>query len=383
MFLRRDDLLWQSINPHLTTTRGGYHETSKVFNEEVVNACTYISQTSENISGTQATLGSFERKQDAMRHLPGHEYIGESIAGRVHWLCKVRFHMYSIWLFTYSDLKTIVGPKTAFGVLSALRPCVFGISTTDTSLNVVGRVPVVAFWTWINLLPFAISNQCQPEAIQEDNLNKPWRPLPAKRLTPEQAKRLMFVLYPIACLTSAYIGGIWQCLALIALGYWYNNRNGADANFITRNFINACGFVCYTSGALEVSIGQRLPLELSLMQWFSIVGLVVFTTVQTQDMFDQAGDSLRGRRTVPLVIGDGPSRWSIAVPMAVWCLFVPYYWGMSTSGYVVPVSLALVVIVRTLTKRSVKDDKLTFRVWNIWLVSLYLLPLLGSVAGLS
>ena len=162
------------------------------------------------------------------------------------------------------------------------------------------------------------------------------------------------------------------------LDYWYNDCGGADSSCLIRNFINACGFISYSSGAMEVALGFSLPFKPALLSWFAILGAVVFSTVQTQDMYDQAGDSLRRRRTVPLVIGDSLSRWIIAYPVIFWSLVCPWYWGVDNSGYMVPVALGVTVAYRTLMKRCMVDDKRTFRVWNIWLVSLYTLPLLQS-----
>lgn len=71
------------------------------------------------------------------------------------------YHLYSIWLFTYSDIKTIIVPKTTFGTLCALAAPVFGFSAsyTPTPVEVLQRIPLTLLWVWINLLPFAIDNQ--------------------------------------------------------------------------------------------------------------------------------------------------------------------------------------------------------------------------------
>ncbi|KAL8651747.1 MAG: hypothetical protein Q9210_003078 [Variospora velana] len=166
------------------------------------------------------------------------------------------FHLRTIWLFTFSDLKTIVGPKTVFGLVNSLAAPEFGVGSSPEAASLLRRTVIVAVWTWINLLPFAIDNQRQPAAIAEDSVNKPWRPMPSKRLTEQRARQIMFALYPVAGLTSCYFGGLRQCIALVALGYWYNDRGGADSSFVVRNFINACGFVCYSSGAMEVALGR-------------------------------------------------------------------------------------------------------------------------------
>lgn len=166
------------------------------------------------------------------------------------------YHLYSLWLFTFSDLKTIVVPKTIFGILGAVRASVFHLSpiAQQTALT---RIPLVPLWTWVNLLPFAISKQHHPHAIEEDRANKPWRPLPSGRLTPVMAKNLVVLLYPVAILMSVQLGGFNQSIILLALGTWYNRLSGGDGGWLVRNLINALGFVSFALGALEVALGNR------------------------------------------------------------------------------------------------------------------------------
>lgn len=291
------------------------------------------------------------------------------------------FHLRSIWLFTFSDLKTIIGPKTVFGLMNALSAPAFGIGTAPEAMWVFRRALLVALWTWINLLPFAIDNQRQPAAIAEDSLNKPWRPMPSNRLTAKQAKQIMLILYPVAGMTSFYAGGLRQCIALMILGYWYNDCGGADASCVIRNLINACGFVCYSSGAMEVALGYPLPWQPRLVQWFLIIGAVVFSTVQTQDLYDQAGDKLRGRKTLPLVTGDAAARWMTVIAMGFWCIICPWYWNLHYGIGLAFRLLGCLIILRCLSKRSVCEDKKTFRWWNLWIVFIYSLPLLKLTYG--
>lgn len=235
------------------------------------------------------------------------------------------------------------------------------------------------FWVWINLLPFAIANQRKPAAVLEDSVNKPWRPMPSKRIQPEKAKIWMFCLYPAAVVASLQLGGIRQCVALIFLGTWYNDLNGADVHFLVRNFINACGFVSYASGAMEVALGREVSSSPKTYPWLLVIGLIVFFSVHSQDMPDQVGDRLRNRNTVPLAIGDGLSRWTIAASVSVFSLYCPLFWGCSSWAYVGPMLVGGTVCLRTLTRRSVYDDQITFRIWNLWMVILYCLPLVKSL----
>lgn len=208
--------------------------------------------------------------------------------------------------------------------------------------------------------------------------------MPSGRLSEVHANLLMWSIYPVAIVTSLKVGGLKQCLSLIFLGWWYNDLGGADHSCITRNFINACGFLSYASGATEVASKSELlgsPFKAIAWSWFVIIGAVVFTSVQTQDMYDQAGDGLRGRRTVPLVVGDHAARWSIAVAMAVWSVVCPTFWQLGPSSYAMSVITGALVVFRTLTKRSVSADKLTFRIWNLWMVMLYMMPLFRRIKG--
>lgn len=287
--------------------------------------------------------------------------------------------LYTIWLFTVSDLKTIVGPETAFGILSALAGPVLTANETPDFQEIISRLPYVVSWAWINLLPFAIDNQRRPESIQEDLLNKPWRPMPAQRVNRQAAKRLMQIFYLVAFVTSFYLRALPQCLSLVFLGFCYNELGGADRGFLVRNLINAFGFLTYSSGT--TLIASESTLNADGRSWFIIVGLVVFTTVQTQDMYDQAGDSARARKTVPLVIGDWPARLSIAILVGFWSVFCPAFWRLSVVGYTIPLSLGFWICCRTLRKFEVNDDKLTFKIWNLWIIMLYLLPLIKRVEG--
>ena len=289
------------------------------------------------------------------------------------------YHAYSVWLFTFSDIKTIIAPSVVFGVAHAFAHNHTGIQQHYLSslLETIESLPRISLWVWINLLPFTISNQRQHPAIEEDAINKPWRTMPSKRMTIKQATELMYCLYLLAITVSLRVGGMRQSLALIFLGYWYNDLGGADTSCIIRNFINACGFICFASGALEVAIERSLQLDSQLVLWLGVIFTTVFLTVQTQDMYDQTGDQQRGRRTVPLELGDAAARLTIAIPMAILCWVCPRFWRVPPLGYVGPVALGTTVAVRTLTYRDVSADKVTFRIWNLWMVSLYTLPALS------
>ncbi|KAI1824130.1 UbiA prenyltransferase family [Xylaria intraflava] len=298
------------------------------------------------------------------------------------------FHAYSLWLFTFSDLKTIVFPQTMFGLLSAFASARSGAKVLGSQelLGVLQRAPVVLFWVWITLLPFEINNQRTPKDIEEDLLNKPWRTLPSKRWTPRQATYVMIFFYLVGAIVSWNIGGFRFNMSLLLLGVWYNNMGGSDVNALIRNLINALGYSSFAAGALEVALNKPLRFDWALAKrigerpsletWIVVLLAIILTTVHTQDMQDQKGDALRDRRSLPLQIGDGPCRWVIAICMAFWGLFCPLLWQCGWVGHIVSIPLAHTVALRSLSLRSVEADKTTFRIWNLWIVCLYTLPLI-------
>jgi 4-hydroxybenzoate polyprenyltransferase len=166
------------------------------------------------------------------------------------------------------------------------------------------------------------------------------------------------------------------------LGWWYNDQNGAENCWI-RNFINAAGYLSFVYGAIEVAIGSQAKLSGTSCQWFFLIGGIIFSTVQIQDMPDQEGDETRGRRTLPLVIGDMPARWSIVIFVAFWSLIAPTFWRLGLGGYILPVVLSGLIAGRLLWKRAVEDDKFSFKIWNVWVVAIYALPILKVLGSSS
>lgn len=300
-------------------------------------------------------------------------------------------YSYSLWLFTFSDLKTIIIPSTIFGLANAraarpLHDDNYYHSNSSWAGEALHRVPLVSFWLWIHLLPFTISNQRHILSIEEDRINKPWRPLPSGRLSRREANFFIVTTYTLAQLCSLWLGtGLAQGAVLVLLGTWYNNFRGADCNPFVRNMINSLGYTCFLTGALETAANQPLfflvfsqstALSLRpLANWVAIIAGIVFTTVHSQDMYDQAGDAARQRKTVPLFIGDAPARWMLAVWMVLWGIACPVFWDAVILARVVCAVLAGTVALRSLLFRDVDSDKRTFVVWNSWMAMIYVLPL--------
>ncbi|KAJ5937092.1 hypothetical protein N7466_003542 [Penicillium verhagenii] len=322
----------------------------------------------------------------------GSKYARKKISYVARWLL---YQIHTLFLFTCSDFKTIVVPSTIFGFFNSLAAGAYGLGantpfSTDILLN---RLPRTLLWVSLVFIPFSINNQRTPSAIQEDEINKPWRPIPQRRITPLQAQCVMWGFAALVQIHGLISNGIGhrQSTFLLVLDIWYNNFGGADNNPAIRNGINALGYLCFISGALEVALWEILPFpfqnplgktrpEFQLMQWLLIIAGIIFTTVHLQDLYDQKGDAVRDRHTMPLVFGDGPARWTIAVPMIVWGAVCPLFWKVSTGLFRFSLTLAYIVAVRVLTIRDEAGDRATFRVWNCWIATIYIMPLFSHLS---
>ncbi|KAJ9663366.1 hypothetical protein H2198_000883 [Neophaeococcomyces mojaviensis] len=286
----------------------------------------------------------------------------------------ISYHTKTIYIFAYSDLKTVLIPWTVFGLAHAFAAPLFNLPYPSAHLILL-RTPLAALWIALNILPFTVGNQRHPIAVLEDSINKPWRPLPSKRISSKGAKDLMIGTYLFAYLVAHLLGGASQCLLLAILGYIHNDLGGGDRSWVIRGALNGVAFVSFGSGATEVMIGHKMRYSPVLIDWLKIVSVVVFSGMHVQDLRDQEGDKLVGRVTLPLVIGDMPARWTVVASALLSSFIVPFWWTIGAEGYFLPMIGALYVSWRVLTKKKVEDDRETFKMWNLWLVSIYCLPL--------
>lgn len=156
----------------------------------------------------------------------------------------------------------------------------------------------------------------------------------------------------------------------------YNDLGGADNGVIVRNLLNGFGYICYSSGSMKVAAGYgQYDLNETSTLWLAMIGAIIFTTLQMQDMADVHGDAKRGRKTIPLEYGDWVARCSIAIPVVVWSLVCPAFWGVGLIGFLLPLIAAAIFLTRLFMFRSVADDALTWWFWCSWISSVFLIPL--------
>ncbi|KAK4458718.1 hypothetical protein QBC42DRAFT_276159 [Cladorrhinum samala] len=189
----------------------------------------------------------------------------------------------------------------------------------------------------------------------------------------------MLVVVPAIQLLN-YLLGAWRQGVLIAQVAWlYNDLGGGDEPFVREIFL-AVVFGLFNNGSLAVAIGPGYSgLSRQGLAWAMILGGVILTTMQVQDLKDQAGDKLRGRKSICLHVGEEFSRISIAVFVCLWSCVSGYSWGVSLLALSLIAIVAAVVMARVVLVRSPTADAKTWRLWCFWLSLLYALPVFGAL----
>lgn len=289
--------------------------------------------------------------------------------------------IYTLYLFTASDLTAVLVPQTFFAVFTVASGQFASRSSEVLPSAILSRLPHAVIWIWLQLLVLDLSNQRQPGSITEDLLNKPWRPIPAKRVTAESTRQLLVISIVGTFAASMYLSrGVTETLVLFALNWAYNDLGLCNGHWAVRNLMNGLGITSIGLGAIRVICGPCCELdEDSLCRWSLLCASMITTTIHAQDLYDQEGDRARGRQTAPLVLGDAAARWSVAISVSAWSVTMPLFTGMGSSehwlSYLVLMVPGAVVATRVLTLRGVREDRATFKTWVLWTMCLYALPL--------
>ncbi|KAI1362008.1 UbiA prenyltransferase family-domain-containing protein [Xylaria arbuscula] len=296
----------------------------------------------------------------------------------VSWICE---SLLTLYLFTASDFSTVLLPQTIFAFCSMFS----GHFTTaswqaEPGMAFLTRVFRVILWIWLQLLVLDVANQRLPDSVAEDTINKPWRPITSGRITTEGARQLLIASIAVTLAISNYLGVASETLLLFTFNWLYNDLGLANSHWILRNLMNALGITTIGAGATRVACHDLTFVAAPAARWWLLCGGMLMTTIHAQDLYDQEGDAVRGRSTAPLVLGDGAARWTVGAGILFWSVASDMHLRHDWAGYFGPVILGIAITARILTLRNAPADRRTFKLWALWTVCLYSLPLLGSRA---
>ncbi|KAI3395421.1 hypothetical protein diail_1350 [Diaporthe ilicicola] len=274
-------------------------------------------------------------------------------------------------LITESNIKAYVLPVALFSMLSLASG---GVTSTAPSWYDVGTAfPRALLYIWLYVFHFDLSNQKDPGSIEEDKLNKPWRAIPSGRLSIESAQKWYVVATCLLLVASLALGGFPEALAFM-VETWVYDYVGASS-WWGKNIINALFYSTGQLGTTRVAAMKSTSLTRVGYEWCALLGLNTLTTVQIQDFRDQEGDGARGRKTMPLAMGDGLCRVVTALCIVFWSIALTVYWESGFLEALWPVLTGVFVATRLLLHKSAKADRMTFHLYTlVWLPALYAIP---------
>lgn len=296
----------------------------------------------------------------------------------------LKFHAYTLYLFSCNNIKDIICMGFIFGALNASAASRISLGPPLLPLQIVENSPAMLLWSWSNLFLFNLHNQRHAQAIAEDAVNKPWRPLPAGRLSSQDATKIMYCMYLVTLGISLGIGGLFPCLVEAVACLWYNEWGGASDPYL-KNLLNGIGFACFFAGPLEVATGRSVfSGDMQAAVWLLLLGGAITTTSHAQDFRDMDGDKASGRMTLPLVLGDLNARLIVAVGVVGWTSVACWFWGVGLVDWKIG---CLSWISGTgmagnfFRDRTRAGDRLSWKLFPLWLIGLLLLPVHSGGAG--
>ena len=130
-------------------------------------------------------------------------------------------------------------PQTIYGTIAA---------PTEASHHIIFRM----MWIWVNLLEINIANQSLD--ADEDTMNKPWRPIPSRRISHSTARALHWALLPLCLVLSHAFRVPMAGLVLHMANICYHDL-GLAQWWPTKSLCNAFAYAAFNAGASTVMCG--------------------------------------------------------------------------------------------------------------------------------
>lgn len=279
-----------------------------------------------------------------------------------------------LWMLTKDDLPTLIFPNTVFGICSAIA-CARASGSDISTFQILCRLPEVFLFNYTNLIVFDLSNQRDPESAVEDKINKPWRPVPAGLLTCDEMRQLLMLAIPCVLLFNIFALGTGTQTAILFILTWINNDlKAADESWFLKNGMVALALGFYNFGSLKVALGNETLISNRELGWIVIISIIILSSMHVQDLKDVAGDRLKGRETIPIIIGLEATRWTLIPPIILGTVVSTFYWGISINA-LSSVALASHLVYRCIIGGDKMFDRKTWQLWCFWTATLYTIPL--------
>lgn len=197
------------------------------------------------------------------------------------------------WRIIQNDYNTTLIPITIYFLLSASHQRALDISF-------VWVLTISAAYSLAYIVPFCLANQIR--GVEEDKLEKPYRPLAAGLITLQGA----WIRYNCWNMVLICISGLlgwnvlaWSCVWMTVTVY--HNFLGGDKHFLTKNVVCMTLGTAAQFGAAWHTYHPSMPQQQQIWMWMIATWIGVLANIQ--DFRDMQGDLKMGRKTLPILWG--------------------------------------------------------------------------------
>ncbi|KAJ8080310.1 hypothetical protein PM082_017143 [Marasmius tenuissimus] len=217
--------------------------------------------------------------------------------------------------------------------------------------------------------------------MEEDTLNRPWRPLPSGRISGPQATILRYLLIPGCFLLSIHISvNATAASTWLAIAFFLYDDMGFAAHWYSKNVMNSLGYLGFEYGAtcIMAPAGLLRPeARLSLLT----SPLIILTTVHAQDFSDIEGDKALGRCTLPVSFPTF-SKILVCVGVPMWTFFLLHLWCFNIFPALGLALLSMTVSLRFYMSQTPKEFSTSYVLYNVWLLAVHAVPSIGHISTL-
>lgn len=278
---------------------------------------------------------------------------------RLHGLDRIRYELLLSWLVIKSDISATIVPTLLFTIAAWNS-----VSGSLYDLGVALGRGLIYFWLYV--LIFCLSNQLV--GVEEDRINKPYRPL-AAGLVSYRGALIRWVASMVVFSIVGWWFGVLEWALLWQAASVLHNFGDWSKHWFGKHLVMSIGIVAGLAPAWELAT----PLTDDAWRWIVLLACVILPLIATQDLRDTAGDYAIGRRTFPIAFGVRATRLMLGLCFALLPIVVHYTLMTSTTGiwhmlicHVALTGLSLLIAVRVLLYRTRQADQYTYKLFTYW-----------------
>ncbi|KAF9895200.1 hypothetical protein FE257_000102 [Aspergillus nanangensis] len=130
---------------------------------------------------------------------------------------------------------------------------------------------------------------------------------------------------------------------------------------LMKNLLGGIGLACYCWGTTIILDNGRELHGLKAISVF-MIGAIFSTTGHAQDFRDRSADALMGRKTIPLLLPQYISRWSLCILILIWTMGLITLWQPPVLASMAFAALAVRCLGGFVSSYDEKDDYWSY-VW--------------------